>query len=220
MENIKRSIGNSQLFTLNIYQVCVICDRDEKERPKLGTGFNFLNPNWIVTAAHVVIKDGLPRKAIYGLFSNMPEVIELKVIAVHKESDLAILQITNADNPCKFPLYPGYEDLSTSKGLINCGFVPSKNALVMNLLTQFSRYGRERQRLETILEFDGVNIEGGSSGGPIFGDGGVVLGIMINLFSTQEEPEKKLVRAVSIRSLMDAIVMNFDEDVLEVIDYK
>ena len=216
MEHFTRNNNNTQLFKLNTYQVCIICDADES-KPKLGTGFSFLRRDWIVTAAHVVINHGLPRENLYGIFSNAIIKVQLKVIAIHKESDLAVLQITSQLNPCTLPLYPGYEDMSTSKGLVNCGFVPSRNALVMNLVRSFSRYDREREKTETVLEFDGTNIEGGSSGGPIFGDGGVVLGVMTNLFPLEDQPNKKFARAVSIRSLMDAITMNFDTETFEVL---
>jgi len=217
MENISRGNNKNQLFKLNIYQLCVICDANEKS-PRLGTGFSFLRRNWIVTAAHVVVDEGLPRTDLYAIFASVADKVDLKVIAVHKESDLAILEITSEENPCSLPLYPGYEDFSTSQGLVTCGFNPSQNGIVVNLLKTFSRHKRERDRTETVLEFEGINIEGGSSGGPIFGDGGVVLGVMTNLFSMEEEPNKNFARAVSIKSLMDAISMDFDQDVVKVIE--
>src|SRR5690606_23801277 len=111
-------------------QICVVCDSDES-KPELGTGFVFLRPDWIVTAAHVVLKLGNPRRNIYAEFpiedNNKHPVT---VIAVHKENDIALLRIQTNPSPCTKPLYPGYDDLSVSKGLICCGYTPTKGQAI------------------------------------------------------------------------------------------
>jgi hypothetical protein len=80
----------------------------------------------------------------------------------------------------------------------------------MSLVKTYGKEIRERINIETILEFENDGIEGGSSGGPIFGDGGVVLGLLINQFSLESEPHKKFARATSIHNIMNAINVDFD----------
>jgi hypothetical protein len=209
---------NSRTFMkLNKNQVCIICDSDESV-PELGTGFLFMKKDWIVTAAHVVMEYGLPRKNLYAEFvPNIQEkvFVNLKVLAIHEECDVAVLQITNTDNPCTKPLYPGHEELSSSKGIIYCGFESSDGNLRVEITEQFSRDSRYRNHEEVILEFPSTNVTGGYSGGPIFGDGGVILGLMINQFSNEEEPEKKFARAISINTVMDAIEIQLNKNVMK-----
>lgn len=207
----QRKNRSNQIFAIDGYQICVISDLNEKKE-ELGTGFVFLRPDWVVTAAHVVIEYGIPRKNLYGQFpTNNPNKLDLEVIATHRECDIALLRILNNPNPCKRPLYPGYDDLSVSNGLVCCGYTPSRGkTITMSLVKTYGKEIRERINTETILEFENDGIEGGSSGGPIFGDGGVVLGLLINQFSLEEEPHKKFARATSIHNLMNAISIDFE----------
>lgn len=208
--------NNSQLFKLTGHQICIICDANEK-KIKLGTGFLFMRNDWIVTAAHVVQVDGLNREKLFAQFPNhVNNIVELKVLAIHSENDIALLQITSTNNPCTQPLYPGYDELSVSRGLICCGYTPSKGSQIsISLAKIYNKDYRERQEVETILEFESQSIEGGSSGGPIFGDGGVVLGILINIFTIPQEPNKTFARATSIHNLTKAIKIDIDKDILK-----
>lgn len=210
-QEFKHSKDNNQLFTLTGYQICIICDATEKKKG-LGTGFLFMRKDWIVTAAHVVQVDGQKRDNLFAQFPNhINNLLQLKVVAIHKENDIAILQIIGDDNPCRQPLYPGYDELSVSKGLICCGYTPSKGKTIsISMAYVYSKDFRQREEIETVIEFESVTVEGGFSGGPIFGDGGVVVGIMINLFSMETEPNKTFARATSIQNLTKAITINFD----------
>lgn len=215
MENKTKDKSN-QLFSIEGYQICLICDADE-QKPQLGTGFLFLRLDWIVTAKHVVMEDGLIRKNLYAEFpTNKPNQVRLTVIAVHPENDIALLKIVDIPSPCRKPLFPGYDDLSVSKGLICCGYTPSNGkTITISLARVYDKSIRERKNSETILEFESKGIEGGSSGGPIFGDGGVVLGLLINIFTNEEQPGKQFARATSIHNLMDAIEIEYNENKLQ-----
>jgi len=220
-EEHENQFSSNQLFKLDGYQICVICDQDEGKN-ELGTGFLFMRKDWIITAAHVIQVDGLCRINLYAQFpiSGINKV-KLKVISVHVESDIALLQIVSEENPCERPLFPGYDDLSVSKGLVCCGYTPSKgNTITIGLVKNYSKDFRHRKETEVIFEYESIDIEAGCSGGPIFGDGGLVLGIMINLFIIEEEPYKKFVRATSIQNLTKALSIDFNQDIMKPINQK
>ena len=201
------SMESTRLMTLDKRQVFIICDSDESVH-ELGTGFQFLKKNWIVTASHVVFEDKLPRQNLYAQFVNSENNIhyaKLKIIAEHIECDIAILEFCNEEKPLLKPLFPGYEDFQSAKGLVYCGYDSSIPGLRIEHVDNFSTIPRLREYEEIVLEFPSTHVTGGFSGGPIFGDGGVVLGIMVNQFSNQNEPEKSFCRAISIKTLMDAI---------------
>ncbi len=208
------SVDNNQLFRVTAYQICLICDKDERKK-ELGTGFLFLRNDWIVTAAHVVLVDGISRMNLFAKFPNqLNDLADLKVIAIHHECDIALLQIVSEQNPCEQPLFPGYTDLSVSRGLVICGYTPSKgNIITFSLAHSYSKDYRLRERMEFLIEFESNDIEGGSSGGPIFADGGVVVGIVINQVNIKAE-EKKIARATSIKNLMNAIMVDYDRNIM------
>lgn len=172
--------------------------------------------DWIINAAHVVQVERQNRNTLFAQFTNdIDNQVQVKVVAIHKENDIAILQITDVDNPCKQPLYPGYDELSVTHGLICCGYTPSNDQITVTLAQVYSKDYRERQSTEVILEFKSDIFEGGASGGSIFGNGGVVLGIMINQFSREEDPNKMFIRATSIQNLTVAMKIDFDTNILE-----
>ena len=205
------------MMKLDKNQVCIISDRNEKI-PELGTGFLFLRKDWILTAAHVVMEHGLPRQNLYIEFVpnvNEKVILNVKVLAEHKECDIALLQIVDENNPCEFPLYPGHESLSSHKGLIYCGFESSNGDLRIEITEKFSRNIRIRDHEEVIMEFPSEYVTGGYSGGPIFGNGGVVIGLMINQFSDESNTKGNFARATSIKTIMDSILISIDNDRME-----
>jgi hypothetical protein len=50
------------MMTIDNNAICTLFDT--RAGRMIGTGFAFLHPQWIATAAHVVIKDGLPREGL------------------------------------------------------------------------------------------------------------------------------------------------------------
>ena len=207
----------SQLLKIESTQICIICDSQEKT-PQLGTGFFFLRPNWIVTAAHVVLEEfESPRKNLYLEFPDKQGITpSVNVLAIHRENDIALLELATDEGRCSKPFFPGYDELSVSKGLISLGYTPSRGkTITVSIAKVYEKSFREREDIETVLEFESQHIEGGSSGGPIFGDGGAVLGILINVFTIEEEPDKKFARATSISNLMAGIDIDFNSEILK-----
>lgn len=193
---------------LNTHQICIIRDSN-RPIPGLGTGSLFFKKDWILTAKHVVIEDGMPRENLVVSFSNDPISYPVRVSAIHVEIDIAILSIE--DSPCNFPLFPGYENLNSASQMICMGYTPSRGETINATAVRNYEIGeRERTTTETILEFNSNQYEGGSSGGPIFGNGGGIIGVLINLSETLENG-KKLVRATSVLNLVEQINIAFTE---------
>lgn len=203
-------------FKLDGCQICIV--HDMTEHKPLGTGFIFLRNDWIVTAAHVVMEQGLPRKKLYVSFAS-PRFALVEVEACHFENDIAILKIQGT-SPCTMPLFPGNEPLSGAQGLIYAGYSPSQSDLlskkiIVSHVSIYNKEIRERDGNELILEFESSDVEGGYSGGPIFGNGGVILGILIQHFTPEERKGKKLARATSINNVLAGITFELNKNVFK-----
>jgi hypothetical protein len=161
---------------------------DGAQRRSLGTGFSFIQPNWVVTAKHVVLDQGLPRQKI--LVSPYKHVtVEARLLYAHPLVDLAVLELPS--DICNRPLFPAHHSLAGSSGLICAGYAPSKTNPVgpavffINEIPSFESELRERTGLnEELIVFDAAFSEGGHSGGPIFGSGGGVVGAIIENFAS------------------------------------
>jgi S1-C subfamily serine protease len=188
-------------FSIDSNAVSLVLDGEER-RP-LGTGFSFIRPNWVVTAKHVVLKDGIPRnQLLIGPSNNQPS-IQAQVLYTHPQVDLAVLVILK--NYCEHPLYPAHHAFAGSNGLICAGFAPSQSTpqlgtMLVNHIPAFAVQVRERQGLnEELIVFDAPYSEGGHSGGPIFGEGGGVVGVIIQDYS---ENGTKKARGTSLAPLI------------------
>lgn len=175
-----------------------------KTKKILGTGFFCLRPDWVFTAKHVVIDDyGHPRTdlAIWPLdLEGFPST----VIYTHPEVDLAVLQYSRTQGIK--PLFAGYSSLTGSKGLICVGYSPTQSklqeaaVLYVNSVVQFENESRERHfGLEELVVFEAAYSEGGHSGGPLLGEGGAVVGVVIQNFSANG---KTYARATSLHPLL------------------
>ena len=129
---------------------------------------------------------GEPRREI-TLVPNKARAVGARLLFAHPDVDLAVL---SAARPiCDRPLYPGHHSLAGAKGLVFAGYAPSKPqasgqpAIYVNEIAKFEVQLRERSGYdeETIL-FAAPDSEGGHSGGPVFGEGGGVVGAIINRY--------------------------------------
>jgi S1-C subfamily serine protease len=186
--------------SIDQHAVCVITDTNTNHA--IGSGFSFLKDNWIITAKHVVIKDGYPRKNIQLSFLKKGG-INAKVLAIHPELDLALLV---HDEPflCKKPLMPGYHEFSTTNQLFLLGYSPSKSVaknltVTVNLITGFETEIRERDEQETLIHFKADFAESGNSGGAIIGEGGNVVAVAIQIY---EKEDGRYCVATSIRTIL------------------
>ena len=153
---------------------------DAEEDRILGSGFAFLRRDWVVTAKHVILKHGEPRRGLRICLLDGAN-IEAKVLYIHPVLDLVVLRAPQF--LVETPLYPGHEKMLGAVGLICVGYAPSlaeKNGKInihANYVIEYQRELRSRNcgDEETIL-FEAPYAEGGHSGGPIIGAGGCVTG--------------------------------------------
>jgi hypothetical protein len=173
-------------ITFTIHQSAIGLVRDESLDKPIGTAFSFLRPHWFVTAKHVVMEYGEPRRNL-TVAPNKLRPVTAHVLFAHPEVDLAVLEV--AMPVCDRPLYPGHHSLAGAKGLVFAGYAPSKPqesgepSIYVNEIPKFQVQVRERGAFDedTIL-FAAPDSEGGHSGGPVFGEGGGVVGAIINRF--------------------------------------
>lgn len=193
-------------ITIHKNALCVVKDRDENR--VLGTGFSFLNYGWFVTAKHVVLADELPRKSLKLIFVD-GETATCRVVAVHPELDLALLQ-QDGDPLCETPLMPGHHEYINQEGLYYAGYSPrrskrNRSTVEINHIRDYKIEHRERKNREKLLTFPAEYAEGGNSGGPILGAGGAVVAVIIQKFF---EGESTFCRATDINVLLEGLTYN------------
>jgi len=181
---LARTFEMAWSFTIDQNAIALV--RDESLGKPIGTAFSFVRPNWFVTAKHVVIDFGEPRRQL-TVVPNRLSPVTARVLFAHPEVDLAVVE---TDAPvCQRPLFPGHHALAGTDGLVFAGYSPSKPqprgvpSIYVNQILTFEVQFRERSGFneETIL-FSAPESEGGHSGGPIFGLGGGVVGAIIDHF--------------------------------------
>ena len=188
-------------FTIDNCTLCLIYDAALSR--VIGTGFTFLKPEWVVTARHVVVEDGAPRRS---LMVTREQSFHAQVLFSDPAVDLAVLELSDR-GACKVPLFPSHERFAGGQGLICCGYAPSRSSpadgryeLFVNSVPEYEREVRSRSDLEEeLVIFKAPFAEGGHSGGPVFGEGGGVVGAIIELFQREGV---EFARATSILPLL------------------
>lgn len=198
-------------LTFTIDRGAVVLVWDNSLHKPIGTGFALLRPDWIVTAKHVVIHQGLPRNSLSVQYAR-GGFAKARVHIVHPEIDVALIQVDDA-RLCEVPLFPSYEGHVGGNGLLAVGYKPSLNhenhfGVEVNLITDFTMEHRCRSSSdEDVIVFDAPFIERGHSGGPLLGEGGGVVGLVLETF---DGPSCQRARATSIRSLIGALDFRAD----------
>ena len=183
--------------------ICII--RETALGPVIGTGFTFLRPDWVVTAKHVALAEGRPRRDLVLSFTGTPPVAA-SVVAAHPVWDLAVLQM-QPPRPAHPPLLPMYEHVTGTTGLISIVFAPSRtdqntgaHAFSTNHIPAYERAERTSGGgTEQTILFEAPYLAGGYSGSPLFAAGGGVVGVLTEGFT---RGETQFARATSIHPLL------------------
>lgn len=193
-------------FKFHIHRDSLFVLQDDDEGRPLATAFCFLKPEWVVTAKHAVLDRGEPRQnlSLFGLRNN---ILRASVYFLHPSHDLAVLRI-EGQSPCDVPMFPSFEEYTGQRGLVYCGFAPSlsymssrKHIIHVNRTVSYEREERNRQTGdESLIVFDAPEMEGGHSGGPVFGEGGGVTAVLIELIRSENGATRA--RATSIIHLL------------------
>ena len=183
---------------------------DQNIHRPLGTGFYFLQPQFFVTAKHVVVdRDTGSVRDNLVLMQNGPAYPRAEVAFLHPSLDLAVLKI---DSPgCQVPLYPSDQRLVGRHGLRYWGYAPSLSDKVSHryvvAVMEINQYECEPPRersdgTEWVLRFGTDFSEGGHSGGPVLAVGGGVVAVIT-------EGHEGWVRATEIRALLPYVSFAF-----------
>lgn len=195
-------------WSFTIDQNAIALVRDEMLGKHIGTGFSFIQPNWFVTAKHVVMDYGEPRRHLTILANKSKSgSTDVQLLFAHPEVDLAVVE--SSIPICKRPLFPAHHALAGADGLVFAGYAPSKpqpNGMPSIYVNQIPRFevqlrGRSNFEEETIL-FAAPDSEGGHSGGPIFGAGGGVVGAIIDHF---HDGHQLIARGTSLVPLISSL---------------
>lgn len=192
----------SVVFSLDPYAVAIISVLGEYHRP-IGSGFFLLRPDRLITAKHVVCRDGVFRNNLTLVHPSDPT---LSLHYLHPQLDLAVLRVQ--PTICSYPLAPSHERMVGAQGLVCAGYSPTRSdkakrtyTMEFNSITSYTRERRERKgnEAEDLILFQAPYAELGHSGGPILGSGGTVVGVVIEDFPCEG---KTCARATSLHPLV------------------
>lgn len=179
-------MGTSLQFTIDSKAIGAVIDRDKKL--PIGTAFAFVRPHWFVTAKHVIFRnDGTRRDVdLQSIQETITQPAEL--LYAHPTVDLAVLRISQS--ACRVPLFPAHHGFAGQNGLIVAGYAPSRalgnaRSVLVNRIESFQMETRERTTgNEEVVIFQVGLTESGSSGGPVLGSGGGVVGVVIEAWES------------------------------------
>ncbi len=190
-------------FTIDARALVSVFDRQEGRT--IGTGFAFLRSDSVVTAKHVIEREGSERRQL-SLQRMKGEPLPAVVAYRHPLLDLAVLKAET--NICSTPLFPAHHRHVDDRGIAVVGYRPSRSqpghqiALQVDHVPAFDVQIRSRTSGdEYVMEFTSPQSEPGGSGGPVLGPGGGVVAVVIE--SPLNGP--RIVRATSVFPLLDLL---------------
>ena len=180
----------------------------------LGTAFAFIRQNWFVTAKHVVIEHGAPRRDLAIQVLGNKSLV--RAIYPHPSRDIALLVLD--EGLCSVPFMPAADVLGQRRLLLSLGYSPRipddveplrfripkpddrpegpEFPIYTHIVDAYAVETRERNDgTEHLMVFDAPNSLGGNSGGPVINETGGVVAVM-----TEQHPngETILVKATSV----------------------
>jgi S1-C subfamily serine protease len=179
---ISSSRAQTVQISLPYYSVGIIYDAATNK--PIGSGFVFRDAKTVVTARHVLVDEntGLRRMLIFKPIKGVvpgAEVPALRLLPLKddKNSDIAVLKMTG-ESPCREALQPTTGDLKVGDNVLYAGFdTRQKNAYTVSL----GAYPISNIYFDGGLKFFQIvgDARPGYSGGPVFGRGAEVIGIIL-----------------------------------------
>ena len=157
---------------------------DEIER-SIGTGVVIVDSGIILTNLHVVAQAA----KLVLTFSDGLES-EARVIGLHPEQDLAVLQAATIPDDLAAATMRSTKDLALGEDVVAVGFPfgigPSVSAGVISGLKREYRSPEGKRVLSNLIQFDAA-ANPGNSGGPLVTAQGEVVGIVTGLLNPTEQ---------------------------------
>ncbi len=157
---------------------------DEIER-SIGTGVVIVDSGIILTNLHVVAQAA----KLVLTFSDGLES-EARVVGLHPEQDLAVLQAATIPDDLTAATMRSTKDLSLGEDVVAVGFPfgigPSVSAGVISGLKREYRSPEGKRVLSNLIQFDAA-ANPGNSGGPLVTAQGEVVGIVTGLLNPTDQ---------------------------------
>ena len=143
---------------------------DFKSNSTAGTGI-LLSNNYVITNAHILLDNDNVAESIFGLFNNDRKGIELDLIAIDEELDIAILKFSN--HLYKPLLLKDITPITGEKVYAIGNAIGQGLTIVEGIISDAKRIVNKH---EFILHSAPVNH--GNSGGPLFNSQGEIIGMI------------------------------------------
>ncbi len=192
-------MGNTFSITVDARVFCTLFSHSDRGWSAIGSGCIFMRRDLVLTAKHVVEdrpSSDSPMRAANGS-KDGSEIISADVEAYwcHPDIDIALLKLTPegaSQLGGSRPLYPSHFSLNDRLGVAAVGYDKASSnpdaGLWVNKVHHLSEFTSvERNRTssdEFCLEFEAPWVAGGYSGGPLIGEGGGVIGVIIQVYES------------------------------------
>jgi len=175
----RSSTAQDTQIVIPYYSLGIIYDASTNQ--PIGSGFVFKDPNIVVTARHVLVdvETGRRRKLTFMPIKGMvagPTIpsLPLRPIKDDERADIAVLRI-DGPSPCKEALQPSIVEFKIGDNVLYGGFEP-----------RAGRFNDTASPITDIYSQNGIRFfqivgeaDHGWSGGPVFGSGAQVIGIIL-----------------------------------------
>lgn len=206
--------------------VCAFIETSANGEPRpFGSGFFFMRNDIVVTAKHVLtnrVDPNAPFRIVQKRYDGTREDIMPIGSCILDEVDAALVRVDKTHVRVKHPLFPSHFGLNNKKGFGAIGYDKDVKGLPENTWALAFQHvhiaeveKRERERSEEYcITFEAPWILNGYSGGPIISEGGGVVALITEMFSsvsgTDDEHTKEKARATSIYPIAESFLSPFE----------
>jgi|GEM_PF-2904006 len=223
-------MGKNLSIAVDARVFCTLFSHSDRVWSAVGSGCIFMRRDLVLTAKHVVedrpFSDS-PMRAVNGS-KDGDELISADVTAYwcHPDIDIALLKLTHEGSirlGGHRPLFPSHFSLNDRLGVAAVGYDralsnPDAGVWVNKVhhVSEFTSVERNRASSdEFCLEFEAPWVAGGYSGGPLLGEGGGVIGVIIQVYESVEGTGAGRVsgrgRATSIYPALESFLTPFEQ---------